>query len=38
MSKPPLTPDEEDRQGIILAFLFVSALALLFIAWIYSMG
>jgi hypothetical protein len=38
MSKPPLDPDEEDRQGMILALLIVAAAALLFLAWIKSLG
>jgi hypothetical protein len=34
----PLRPDEEARQGMILALLIVSAGALLFLAWIKSLG
>ena len=32
--KPPLTPDKEERQGMILAFIFVGILALFFLAYI----
>ena len=32
--KHPLDPDEEARQGMILAFIFVGILALFFMAWI----
>jgi hypothetical protein len=34
----PLTPEEEERQGLILAFIFVGILALFFIAWIHSLA
>ena len=32
--KTPLTPDEEEKQGMILALVIVSIIGLFFIAWI----
>jgi hypothetical protein len=35
--KPP-TPDDEERQGMVLAVIIVGIVALLFLAWINSIG